>query len=657
MKTATYSAPSEIVSDGKKIQFKMSASPKAFAILADGIYSDKITAVIRELSTNASDSHIQAGNKDPFDVHLPTSFNQNFYIRDYGVGLSEEEIETIYTTFFDSNKSDSNDFTGGLGLGSKTPFCYNTKSFTITSFKNGTQLIYSAYIDELGFPCLVKMTENETNEPNGLKVEFPVRYFDVSEFCNKASNVYSYFTTKPKMVGKSVEIADVNKEKFWEGTNQYIKSIYHSDRSGVVMGNIFYPVSFFSRSQFIVYCDIGSLDIETSREGLAYTDKTKRRIEYIKNFISTIFCEIKEKEIESCPSMWEAQKKYSRILLLNPDMNIGKLKWNGKPVVIDFVMDSELAKCTVIRYGYKDCNLDRVCISSSVGSDVACLGFPGGIFLSDSSYATKRVKDNSNVKGKSLLVNNQELLDKFLELTSLPATEIQKTSDLPLNIRKGVSKAKGNKKTTVCRLENTYGKVSSFINIEIDLDTHDFSKCVYICSDRYNLLSRDKSTSYTPQDIYKIECLGDLVQLPTILTVTKSQEEDISKLCENYWDWLKKIVKLKTVETAIVDYLLYNRTFQYQEINLAKKLQILSQSSEKGHRIHDFVEKYNKSLYSLDLQPFINLINFDSSSYTKYDPEPFYKLITKLYPLAEFANSKNKTHIEKYIQLIDQGVF
>ena len=92
--------------------FKIKANGKAFKILSDGLYSDKIKAIIRELSCNAYDSHIEAGTDKPFDVHLPTRFDPTFYIRDYGTGLSKEDVEAIYTTYFESTKTNTNDAIG-----------------------------------------------------------------------------------------------------------------------------------------------------------------------------------------------------------------------------------------------------------------------------------------------------------------------------------------------------------------------------------------------------------------------------------------------------------------------------------------------------------------------------------------------------------------
>lgn len=115
---------------GNISSFKMKRSAKAFSILSSGIYANKIRAIIRELSCNAYDSHVEAGKKDvPFEVHLPTHFEPYFYVRDYGTGLTHQQVFDVYTTYFESTKTDSNDYIGALGLGSKSPFSY-TENFT-----------------------------------------------------------------------------------------------------------------------------------------------------------------------------------------------------------------------------------------------------------------------------------------------------------------------------------------------------------------------------------------------------------------------------------------------------------------------------------------------------------------------------------------------
>ena len=130
--------------DFEQTNFKLKADPKAFNILSDKIYTNKVKAVIREISTNAYDAHVAAGNDEPFDVHLPTDLEPWFSVRDYGTGLSHEDCMEIYTTYFHSTKTDSNDYVGALGLGSKSPYSI-ADSFTVTSWFNGEKRVYSAY--------------------------------------------------------------------------------------------------------------------------------------------------------------------------------------------------------------------------------------------------------------------------------------------------------------------------------------------------------------------------------------------------------------------------------------------------------------------------------------------------------------------------------
>lgn len=660
MKTAIYNAPAEIVSDGKKIQFKMSASPKAFSILADGIYSDKITAVIRELSTNAWDSHVQAGNKNPFDVHIPTSFNQNFFIRDYGVGLSEEEIETIYTTFFDSNKTDSNDYTGGLGLGSKTPFCYHTKSFVITSIKNGLKLIYSAYIDEMGFPSLVKMSEETSDEATGVKVEFPVKTHDIAEFKRKAENVYKWFDTKPNFVGSALNLSEVKKSLFLDLKNNYIQSIFNSDYSGIVMGNIFYPYGFFRNTNFVVYCDIGSLDIETSREGLAFTEKTKRRLDFIKKTIENEYQNVIKKEIGSCKSMWEAM--IAATLIRNnfgQDFNLSCIEYNGQTVNSVYHASDNIKQSRVIRWGYSDKYLEEVRLVPNTISDYAFIGFPGGVYISDSSYSVKRVKDHSNSHGKALLIPDQKTADEFCDWLNFPKSKIVGTSTLPLNITKRSSFNKTNKKGSITVINYDHRKSYCFKNVEIDFSNYDFTNHYYVISNHYDILDSGGNPVLSPMFVSKIQM--DLAKIGiyiTVLSSTKSQKDLISSHCDSLWDFMDKLSKDKVFIQKINSSAIYYGSFTYSDKVWADFLEKFTEGSKNGHVIGDFIKAYNEYKNTQDLSHiyFYMCEKHNITLSKKYEANAKIAEIKEKYPLLELDSSKTK-HYQKYIQLVDQGVF
>ena len=112
-------------------------------MFADKVYSHKERAIIRELSCNAHASHIMAGNTDvPFQVHLPTQLEPFFSIRDFGTGLSDNEIRNIFAGIGISTKRDSNEMIGCFGIGSLSPYSM-TDSFTVKSYKDGMCRTYS----------------------------------------------------------------------------------------------------------------------------------------------------------------------------------------------------------------------------------------------------------------------------------------------------------------------------------------------------------------------------------------------------------------------------------------------------------------------------------------------------------------------------------
>lgn len=266
-------------------EFRIRNSAKAFNILSSGLYANKIRAIIRELSCNAVDSHIAAGKQDtPFDVHLPNQLEPWFAIRDYGTGLSHDEVTNIYTTYFESTKTDSNDYIGALGLGSKSPFSY-TDNFTVTAIKNGKKGIYTAFINEHGVPSIALMTTEDTAEPAGVEVRFSVNsYYDFSKFVDEARNVYTYFSLRPVISG-------VNKFEF-RNIAYEIKNIIpgvhqtNNNSSVAIMGNIAYPIQIPETDKSLgdlrnmlncgleLHFAIGELDFQASREGLSYIPHT-----------------------------------------------------------------------------------------------------------------------------------------------------------------------------------------------------------------------------------------------------------------------------------------------------------------------------------------------------------------------------------------------
>jgi hypothetical protein len=302
---------------GATQEFTIKATAKSFNILASTLYSNKIRAVIRELSCNAYDSHVAAGKPDlPFDVHLPNSLEPHFSIRDYGVGLSNDEVTNIFTTFFESTKTGSNDFVGALGLGSKSPFSY-TDNFTVTAVKNGIKGVYTAFINEHGVPSIALMFQEQTTDPNGVEIRFSVEnQYDFSSFCSEAVYVYRTFKHKPVVSGNSRFKFD----DFEYETKDIVPGVHvakNTRNSVAIMGNIGYPINipdsdqtlgdlgYMLRCGLVIEFAIGELDFQASREGLSYIPQTinaiKQKLELVRNELVGFV----EREATAIDNLWE----------------------------------------------------------------------------------------------------------------------------------------------------------------------------------------------------------------------------------------------------------------------------------------------------------------------------------------------------------------
>ena len=304
--------------------YSIDATAKAFAILSDGLYSNKILAVVRELSTNAYDSHVAAGCAEkPFDVHLPTALDNEFSIRDYGTGLSREDCMSLYTTYFRSDKTDSNDAVGCLGLGSKSPFAY-TDQFMVESFYNGNHMTFSAYKNENDEPVFALLSEQPTNDPNGLRVSFATEAGDSTNFKYEAQNVWKYFVTTPN-ANIDVEV-DSQGDATMSGDDWKIcnKANRGYAKNELVMGQIGYELDadqfegdvydlLWRGHGLIIHANIGDVDITPSRESLSYNTRTK---DFIHNKIKNILEEIStqtQQYIDDSPTLWDARLAWTGV--------------------------------------------------------------------------------------------------------------------------------------------------------------------------------------------------------------------------------------------------------------------------------------------------------------------------------------------------------
>lgn len=295
--------------------FTIKTCAKAFEILSSGLYKDKITSIVRELCSNAYDAHVAAGITSPIEVHFPTELDSNIYFIDHGIGMSEEQIMNMYVTYFDSDKTDTNEQIGGFGLGSKSPFSY-TNSFMVTSSKDGMKKQFLCFVNEEG-PQITKLKEEACNE-TGTTVSFVVKNSsDRDSFADAVNLLRKYNWDKEDFIKTNYDrwYSSYRVEKLNDKIdNVYKVSSYgygYSDKPKARIGIFWYTIdpdlldkevgAFAKRLEgFLFDIKIGDVDLVASREEISYT---KRTIDFLNNMLKSFKQQIADELKNTVESM------------------------------------------------------------------------------------------------------------------------------------------------------------------------------------------------------------------------------------------------------------------------------------------------------------------------------------------------------------------
>lgn len=557
--------------------FRINASKKAFEILSAGLYSDKVRAIVRELSTNAADAHVAAGKKDvPFEVHVPNQLEPWFAVKDYGTGLSDHQVNTLYTTYFESDKTHSNEFTGCLGLGSKSPFSY-VDTFTVESRYNGCKSVYNAYLNEHGVPCIVKMTADPTDEENGITVKFPVKSNDFWSFYERVVSVLQWFDTPPVIVGKSDLVFP--KRDYLLKTERFGVYKSHTGTCHLVMGNVAYPLPVYDvtsnmpqdgyevinrRRRLLewgvdLFVNIGDIDVSASREKISYD---KRTMAVVTEAIDTALAELSTrlaKEIEDQPTLWDARLKYHSIRNSFKGFSL-EAKWNGNDV-IDFVKVEGAGSPKVIQFRVKRGRQGRDTVVKETSNLILADG--SKLFIFDEHGANSKVMRYLQGKPRDtrayLISDYTEewladngLTNVVVKTSTLPKVERQKRNGQSVaqkaKIYQFVTDASGN-------------SASYWEPAEVDLDEGG----VYVEILYFNYKTKNGSTD-SPE--YLKAPLFNLKQLDKGITLYGIRPADAKILAESEGEWCSFWEYLDDAFQELEDALHkdYLRVYQYEHM-------------------------------------------------------------------------------------------
>jgi hypothetical protein len=346
---------------GQKIDLGIETSglAKIMDLLTD-LYEDPIKAIIREYSTNAADSHKQAGQTRPIEVVLPGAFDPTFRVKDFGVGMTVEDIIAIYSNYGASTKDKSNDQTGMFGIGGKCALAYSD-SFTVTTTVDGVQATLFVGRDESGAGSMTVVDTRQTNRENGVEIAVPVRRHDVETFRQRAAHFFSVWTEgvlvdghAPKPPDNVLKLSD----RFW-----LYKSFdrYTAAPSLAVMGNVPYPISTnFSLPHgwgVVAFVPMGALDIPPNREGVKLTPKTISALNaLVPEYTRTTQGHL-QKMVDAEPTH---EKALAAILEWGAVLNSNGLTYRGVTVPMDYRLPNNTSMLSTDLNGYTLSNSSRV---------------------------------------------------------------------------------------------------------------------------------------------------------------------------------------------------------------------------------------------------------------------------------------------------------
>jgi hypothetical protein len=335
-------------------------------------YSDTILATMREIIANG----IDVSNGRKVDVQLPTKLEPNFIVKDYGCGLSEEDMMGLYTKYGKSTKRDSNNAIGGFGIGRFAPLSY-TDSFIVISVCDGQKTAYTIRVDENDDTVVSKMFSESAKEDNGIYVQVPIQIKDIESFKLKFKKFSRYLGDKINLLNEEwdQELPNFSCDSFdfYEKQSHLFNVGICFQKPHVLMGSILYPVVEDSRypcfKRGVVYkAEIGEFKLHHSRESLEYNDKTVAALSKASEKIQSDVEKNANEQIKDAECLYDAIKMFAKFkfMLYNLVGNFKNLKinWGDFPIsekVFGFSNCQTLQKISKNRQG----NLSTKAINSS----------------------------------------------------------------------------------------------------------------------------------------------------------------------------------------------------------------------------------------------------------------------------------------------------
>lgn len=308
-----------------------------FDILRNKMYSNKIAAVAREITSNSRDANRENKKTDvPIEIEIVepnvflSSTDMQIMFKDKGTGITPDRMANIFLNYGASTKRNTNKQTGGFGLGAKTPFAYTDTFTVVTVYKTPTGNVKDTYTASItdrsgkGSGEMILFNSEETKEDTGTMIVVPIRESDRAEFEREVHRATAFWKVKPVL--KGFETQSWKFKEVFKGTGfNIIEDIEDrfSNRYLVVLDGIPYEVdrgvlnldSGFLHGTDLILCyhyNNGELTVSANREALQYDRGTKTKLLWKIRQVKNAFLAEIQKKADECKTYIEACILYNK---------------------------------------------------------------------------------------------------------------------------------------------------------------------------------------------------------------------------------------------------------------------------------------------------------------------------------------------------------
>lgn len=359
--------------DTTKMRLSENAATMVFQMFTKNIYSNPIGTVVREITSNCFDSHVEAGVNAP--VLIKKHFDnqtQTHYLSfiDYGVGMSPDRVKNVYAVYFESTKRADNQQIGGFGIGAKSILAYKRptghgageydNSFYVITTYNGVKYYY-CIVEGQDSPEISLLHQESTTEHNGTEVRIPVLERDLNTFAKEMVRQLYYFENVIFEGFDDTHYDDTlsNQYQIVRGKSFLYRGTEYSSAMHVCLGRVAYPIDYnvlgLNSSDYYIpvalKLEVGEINVTASREQLDYSEHT---IKVLRSKLDVVKTEIREM----------LAKQYESIITLKDYFEVknefGKLKFpNGSVLSVNNLIKHTEIDYSNFKYSFMKMPNDR----------------------------------------------------------------------------------------------------------------------------------------------------------------------------------------------------------------------------------------------------------------------------------------------------------